>query len=943
MGFVTTTPSHPSRAVALELYMFHAFLKLAAIRWRRSPLLVALILGVSVPAPALWAQVTGRAVVDEPFGVATVNVPLPAGSGEHLRTQAIWITERDGRVFYPAISSANRGIASRLGGSDPREVAIAFLFRGTDPLELTIHTPSPIPLRLTPSPAPAAQSQSLWRGWWTAYEGTTRTAWDSQSISLLPRVYLTTMLADRLQLRRSPFVSTKSPRSDKALESLAVFFGGQSSQREIMARWLGQRISETDMVPRALPAPPQWQPLVFPEGIESSVEPIALHVPEECFYIRFGSFSNYLWFQKFSAETNDVLGSLINPQGAYVDVGKRIERQLGLETSALAELLGDQLVADAALVGRDLFLQEGAAFGILLQARNTTLLGSDLQRQRRASLQREQARGAVMKNIELAGQQVSLLSTPDNRLRSFYVVQGDFHLVTTSRTVATRFVQAADQGHSIGHSAAFRQARRELPLERNDSLFLFLSPAYFQTLAAPESLVELQRRRLAGLELDLLSLARQAAQHEGLPGDSMEDLQRAGLLPLPFGVRLDGSEPQIVNGELRDSLRGSRGTFLPIADVEVDTVTAQESDDYLQVVRGLSTRGGPVDPLVVAIQRTPRDSDGRERLSIEARLAPFQESRYDRLFSILGPPVGERVVLPPDSVISVQAAVQGGRFAGLIPPHQLFLGVYDLPTATPVRPKGLLGYLEYLRATPGFLGTWPKAGFLDLLPLALAPPPDPAGYSHLPLGLWRWQQDGFSVLSFDQGLLRHATPQLQTELTDNPAQIRVQVADLGSSNLATMIHSAAYDRAAEGTTAHIELMNTLTQQFGTPPDKARVVAEQFLRGTLRCPTGGEYALTEVGADTQIWRSTTWSASQGREPGHDYETKVLDWCRGLDVDVIKEPEHLQLHAELQVKRQPPPATDRAAGLWDLLRGGAPAAGAPPPKAEELPAPRNRREF
>ena len=48
-----------------------------------------------------------------------------------------------------------------------------------------------------------------------------------------------------------------------------------------------------------------------PPAAASPTELIAAHVPVECFYLRFGSFTNYLWFRDFLDHWQGDLGNMI--------------------------------------------------------------------------------------------------------------------------------------------------------------------------------------------------------------------------------------------------------------------------------------------------------------------------------------------------------------------------------------------------------------------------------------------------------------------------------------------------------------------------------------------------------------------------------------------------------------------------------------------------------
>src|SRR5690606_10607668 len=131
-----------------------------------------------------------------------------------------------------------------------------------------------------------------------------------------------------------------------------------------------------------------WLPLPEPgeelSGVE--VEPIALHVPVECFYLRFGSFTNYLWFRDLNKKWEGDLGNMLLRRGIDRASTQRLEQQLSLRENALAAFLGPQVIADVAIIGLDPYLSDGGAVGILFQAKANPLLANDLNSQRRAAL-----------------------------------------------------------------------------------------------------------------------------------------------------------------------------------------------------------------------------------------------------------------------------------------------------------------------------------------------------------------------------------------------------------------------------------------------------------------------------------------------------------------------------------------------------------------------------
>src|SRR5262249_45118732 len=151
------------------------------------------------------------------------------------------------------------------------------------------------------------------------------------------------------------------------------------------------------------------------------------------------------------------------------------------------------------------------------------ILKNDFMSQRKRALDRMKEQGATAQTFDVGGREVSFFSTPDNRLRSFYAVDGDFHLVTTSRAMVEQFLSLKEGRGSLAQSAEFRYARQAMPTSRKDIIFAYFSSAFFEGLLSPQYQVELERRLKSVTDMELLMMARLAARGEGLRGDTIED------------------------------------------------------------------------------------------------------------------------------------------------------------------------------------------------------------------------------------------------------------------------------------------------------------------------------------------------------------------------------------------------------------------------------------
>ena len=636
---------------------------------------------------------------------------------------------------------------------------------------------------------------------------------------------------------------------------------------------------------------------------EPAIEPLARYVPADCFYIRFGSFRNYLWFTDLSDEYGGNLARMVTLEARETNVTERLESQLALKKSILADLIGPQVIADVALIGRDLFLEDGAAVGMLFQARNSFALGTDIQRQRQTALAAEREQGATLEEVTIAGRAVSYLSTPDNRLRSFYAVEAPYHLVCTSRRMVEQFFAAAGGTGSLADSSAFQQIRQKRPLGIEDTLFTYFSPEFFAQLWSPQYQIEVRRRLEAAVDMELVALARLAARGEGQPSETLEELTAGGFLPQGFGKRADGSGVILSATGALDSLRGARGYFTPVPDVQIEGVTPSESRRYAELAAFQQQSWSSMDPVLLALRRGNPDAAGIEQLELDALVAPLVEEKYGRWLSMLGSATGTRITMPPDQLVSFQISLRGGEVAPDIAPHLLFVGLEDAATPFRGEPRGILQWIQLLRNTPGYLGSWPALGLLDWLPLRGQRREAGNGFTRLPLGVWRWQGRDFSLLSFDTGVLQRAAAVVAPEATDQRAQARLQVRDLTQSQLGGWVSRLEYARARRASQSNVRFANTLIHQFHVPSAEAWRESENLLTARLVCTLGGDYVYGAAEGEEGSWRSTAWESAQVPDA---YRAPLLDWFRGLESELSKQDGQLYLHAKLRMQRQQPAA-------------------------------------
>lgn len=836
-----------------------------------------------------------------PFGVAKVSFRLGQSGKLIQNTGAVLITERDHRIFYPAFSEgllASMFDRPAVGGVQ----TVWFLFRGDEPLNLTLRgaDTKTFVVEMARRSRPALR-RILHQAWWRQYNAQATRHIREADYPPLVETYLTSMLARRLEL--PPPLTARMARNngDELQQTFSLLFDVESLRAESIEQLLTQP-PESDLATLPLPPAPAWGAgqVVSNPGI--AVEPIVHFVPEECFYLRFGNWDNQLWLKRLMEEYGGDLSRMISLRGHRSGDTSKMLDQLAIETSQMDDWFGGNLIEDVAAIGTDLYVEDGPSNAILMLARNKSL-ESRITGRRKKFARDHANEGVTLTEIEIAGRKVTLLSSPDNRVRSFYAVEDLCHITSSSRTIVERFFQAADGNRSLATNAEFQHARLAMPLEREDTVFIYLSRPFFENLLNPQYQIELSRRNRSLANIQLLQLAQWAASNEGYVNDEIDQMIAHGFLPENFNQLPDGSSSSWQEGAWYDTLRGRRGYYLPIADVQVAAITPAESAWLNDRISFYQKELKEVDPLLIAFKRFELSKEV-ERVVIDGRIAPFGKEKYGWLGKVLGPPLQYEVDMGPDALISFQASIAGNMFSRTRDPHQIFASVQgDVPPKTDLQPTNFLELLELFKTTPGYIGAWPSAGYLDRLP-ALGSQPDAEGYTYSRiLEVWRLQQENFSLVSFDRERLEAARHHLRVMPAERPAQVRLRVGDISNSNLREWANVMFFDRSWETSIANVRLLNMMIQQFNLPTETALAQAEQLLGVALVCPLGGEYQLTTTTNAQVAWNSSKWPSFEHPVMPQDYVAPPMTWFRGLSLDVYQRNTQFVVHGHLDIARDP----------------------------------------
>ena len=462
-------------------------------------------------------EISVEAFAGQPFGVGAVTI------AENQSKQDFWRSEPapvewqllGSDAFYPAAERIGTDLGEPLRSDERR---IYFLFKSAQANSVSVLGSS---FSITPTTDDVKYRELLSR-WWKRYVAQSNAIRAKDQYPAQIEQYLTHMLARRLQLA-VPEVASRPLLFSADMERHVGIMTGTEVVRLAMQKdsLLGTSRNEaaTEDLPKAASPPP----IAIPEpAAEFEVEAIAMVVPLECLYARFTKYEDLEWFGEMLDQWGTELNGAFSQRGLKYDIRHRVQDQLNLQQSAMAKHLSAAVVKDYAVIGTDTFLREGAGIGVLFHATSNELLSAYLTERRveRAA----KGDGVTLSEIKFDGleQAGSLLASPDNRVRSIYVASGDFHLVTTSKTIARRFLEiCADRDKSLGASKEFRYARTVTPVTRNDTAFLYLSDQFFRTFVDPAFRIEMTRRAASESEIELVELAILAAKSEHRPHETV--------------------------------------------------------------------------------------------------------------------------------------------------------------------------------------------------------------------------------------------------------------------------------------------------------------------------------------------------------------------------------------------------------------------------------------
>jgi hypothetical protein len=871
-----------------------------------------------------------------PFGVGLIKLPLSqAFEMGWFSDQTIEVKSRQSKIWLPAVQER---MPPRLESSDnpdaENELLVYFLYSGRSPasVQVVIAGKSEISVPLERSVDDSAKHAKLLHDWWSVlceqtYRGIAKPL-------VVPSEDFLAILGQRMKLspigKASARKTSASQLEDQFERTMGMLLGFESIRLAMMID------ESSDSVGRV----PAMYPLPNPVGIASlrtpidvsnstsQVESLAWMVPEDCFYVRCRSIQNYSWLRQLAINWGGSLEEIVTSPSLDSRVRDRLESQLGIQAEASIKDGLDKHLNDMALIGSDVFFEEGAGIGVLLEAKpgHERDVEQAIQKQRTATRLGHESR---LHSESIRGHSVSFLTSHNQQMRSWYVQLGRYSLITNSRELMTTFLNLQKSSRSIANLPEYRYAIATNPEANQSEVTIYLPDPFFRRITSPSFRIELNRRRLAARECRQLEIAALLSKSFGYKADSRQSLIDGNFLPADFGLRPDGGSVELVSGEAMDSLRGRVGTFVPVADMQATKANEIELNAYHRFSMRYQQEWPAMDP-VLACLRHERLADQVERVYLSIHVTPYARKQYAFLSNYLAEPSATHIGIHSGELVGVSASLRNHskrflahfgicdttvpfqiRHGELIRDREESSGTFvqqrSFAAVTPAGNEGLQllsGLIKSLqnrhselppqKTVASVASTARELNPFLLLHRIYSPADSLIRMTELAIhGLIDvtkinsiYEDATWSIYGSHLDLRQEVRHGLVQEQLSRPTQMCLHAGGLERAAIASYLHAYSYCVARQQSAANAAWLNRWTTGLRAQPKTFRASLEQALQANLRCPLQGNFVLQRKPLSVNQWVSSAWRESElaavkGVPP--EYRFPFLHWMKKVELN------------------------------------------------------------
>jgi hypothetical protein len=388
-------------------------------------------------------------------------------------------------------------------------------------------------------------------------------------------------------------------------------------------------------------------------------------VPDDFYFAEFRSLNKLL----DAVEISDLWSTHVYNQGLREArtqaTAERLQEQLAVQTEKLLRPFYDQVVAEVAVTGSDLYLREGSDVTLIFQLKQPKLFKARMD----AFLENAEKKHPNAKRTK--GEHLGIpyvhVASAEREVHVFSAYpKADLHVRSNSLAALQRILEAIEgkdatgkKVRRLGDTNEFAYIRTLLPpgAKEEDGLIYLSDPFIRRQVGARVKLTEYRRLRCYN-HLRMIGHGSMMYRTEhGQAPESLKEMARAKCAPGTFGAGLlacpDGGKYSLsTDGNFGICTHHGHASFLkPCLETSPGMVTREEAEDYDAFLKDYNEYWRTYfDPIAIRIQVSP------ERYRLETIVLPLiDNSIYAGLAKFLGgkPEPLDNPPVPKGNILSV--------------------------------------------------------------------------------------------------------------------------------------------------------------------------------------------------------------------------------------------------------------------------------------------------
>jgi hypothetical protein len=356
------------------------------------------------------------------------------------------------------------------------------------------------------------------------------------------------------------------------------------------------------------------------EKLQPEIDPLARWIPDDQHALFFPSFDALVDLVHHADELGTPILNIAQPRGESARTRERYEKQLGISLGEIAPRLRRELVSSVAVTGSDPYFRTGTDVAVLFESNSAGALRELLESQ--IKLASSSTATAEPVTGRVGAMEYTGLRSPNREVSSYVAARQDVVIVTNSlEQLAAIAAVAAGERSALAGLPEYTFFRDRYRRDEAETALLLVSDKTIRRWCGPKWRIATSRR------------TRALAVMTDLQAANMNRLVSAGFVP---GAIYSDRWQHLV-GDLmldadgvRSSLHGSLEFQTPIAELDVQLVTAEEKAMYERWREGYQRNWSTFfDPIAV---RFKIDDD---RLAADLTVMPLiAGSQYNQYIEI---------------------------------------------------------------------------------------------------------------------------------------------------------------------------------------------------------------------------------------------------------------------------------------------------------------------